>query len=50
MISEKIVRCNHCYATFEEDDIQTFSEDGEECCPCCGEVGGLMDLQEEQND
>ena len=36
------VRCNHCMAVFEEEEI--IDQDGEETCPHCGKCGGLMDM------
>ena len=36
------VRCNHCMAVIEEEEI--IDHDGEELCPHCGKGGGLMDM------
>ena len=39
----EIVRCNHCMAVFEEEEI--IDQDGEEVCPHCGKGDGLMDME-----
>jgi len=46
------IRCNHCMAVFDEEDIvidptaETASE--MEHCPVCGRTGALMDLEADE--
>ena len=43
------VRCNNCMSTFDENYIDVNIISNEECCPICGEIGYLMDMEETEN-
>lgn len=42
------VRCNNCMEEFEEKEIVYDGETDTEYCPCCGECGCLMDLEDKE--
>lgn len=41
------VRCNDCMSIFDEKYIEIDPVNDKECCPVCGKIGCLMDIEEE---
>lgn len=41
------VRCNNCMEEFDEQKVIYDGETDTECCPYCGGIGCLMDLEDE---
>lgn len=46
LASENMVRCTNCMNVFHENEIIYDGDEDMEFCPCCGEGGCLMDVNE----
>lgn len=42
------VRCNWCMSVFDEIYMDQDCGSGDDCCPCCGKLGALMDVPESE--
>jgi len=42
------VRCNDCMSVFDENYIVVHENGYDEICPCCGQIGCLMDVSENE--
>lgn len=42
------IRCNDCMSVFDEKHIEYDEISGQESCPCCGRIGCLMDVSEDE--